>query len=204
MQGFWPAARWLSWQSVRAQTVVLGPEGVERSQGLGQAFQTFSIFGGTPGVAAARFYSDFDLNNFQLPIAHTFAPFDSDFLSGVAPYAEVTLDYLTADQTFPLTPGPTAPNSVKLTLNAWSVLAGGGLDVPLGNGFRLRPIVLAGYSHVGGDADFFGPNSARLRLPGEWRPEQCIGELGAGRGRPGTCLRDAVPGRSDVEHKGSL
>lgn len=146
--------------SVRAQTVVLGPEGVERSQGLGQAFQTFSIFGGTPGVAAARFYSDFDLNNFQLPIAHTFAPFDSDFLNGVAPYAEVTLDYLTADQTFPLTPSPTTPSSVKLTLNAWSVLAGGGLDVPLGNGFRLRPIVLAGYSHVGGDADFFGPNSA--------------------------------------------
>ena len=62
--------------SVQAQMVVLGPEGVERSEGLGRAFQTFSIFGGTPGVAAAKFYSDFDLNNFQLPVSHTFEPLE--------------------------------------------------------------------------------------------------------------------------------
>ncbi len=146
--------------SVKAQTVVLGPEGVARSEGLGRAFQTFSIFGGTPGVAAAQFYSDFDLNNFQLPIAHSFAPIEGGYLSGIAPYAELTLDYLTGNQTFPLTPSASTPSSVKLTFNAWSVLAGGGFDVPLGDGFKLRPIVLAGYSHVGGDARFFGPNSA--------------------------------------------
>jgi hypothetical protein len=146
--------------SVQAQTVVLGPEGVARSEGLGRAFQTFSIFGGTPGIAAAKFYSDFDLNNFQLPIAHSFAPIEGGILSGIAPYAELTLDYVTANQTFPLTASATTPSSVKLTFNAWSVLAGGGFDVPLGNGFKLRPIVLAGYSHVGGDASFFGPNSA--------------------------------------------
>jgi hypothetical protein len=35
--------------------------------------------------------------------------------------------------------------------------------VPLGNGFRLRPILLGGYSHVGGDANFFGPNSVLFR-----------------------------------------
>ena len=146
--------------SVQAQTVVLGPEGVARSEGLGRAFQTFSIFGGTPGVAAAQFYSDFDLNNFQLPIAHSFAPIEGGYFNGIAPYAELTLDYLTGNQTFPLTPNANTPSSVKLTFNAWSVLAGGGFDVPLGDGFKLRPIVLAGYSHVGGDASFFGPNSA--------------------------------------------
>jgi len=147
----------------QAQTVVLGPEGVARSEGLGRAFQTFSIFGGTPGVAAAKFYSDFDLNNFQLPITHTFEPFDGGYLNGIAPYAELTVDYLTGDQTFPLTPNANSPSNVKLSFDAWSVLAGGGFDVPLGGGFRLRPIVLAGYSHVGGDANFFGPNSALFR-----------------------------------------
>src|SRR5215218_2893458 len=81
--------------SAQAQTVVLGPEGVARSEGLGRAFQTFSIFGGTPGVAAARFYSDFNLNNFQLPITHTFKPVEGGYLNGIAPYAELTLDYLT-------------------------------------------------------------------------------------------------------------
>jgi hypothetical protein len=149
--------------SVQAQTVVLGPEGVARSEGLGRAFQTFSIFGGTPGVAAAKFYSDFDLNNFQLPIAHTFEPLEGGSLDGIAPYAELTLDYLTGNQTFPLISDATSPSSVKLSFNAWSALAGGGLDVPLGNGFRLRPILLGGYSHVGGDANFFGPNSALFR-----------------------------------------
>jgi hypothetical protein len=142
----------------QAQTVRLGVEGIARSEGLGRAFQTFSIFGGTPGVAAAQFYSNFDLNNFQLPVAHSFDPVEG--LNGIAPYIEFTPDYLTANQTFPLTPSATSPSSVKLSFNAWSALAGGGLDVPLGNGFRLRPIVLAGYSHVSGDANFFGPNSA--------------------------------------------
>jgi hypothetical protein len=149
--------------SVQAQTVVLGPEGVARSEGLGRAFQTFSIFGGTPGVAAAKIYSDFDLNNFQLPITHTFKPFEGGYLNGVAPYVELTLDYLTGDRTFPLTHDANSPSSVKLSFNAWSALAGGGFDVPLGNGFRLRPILLAGYSHVDGDANFFGPNSALFR-----------------------------------------
>ncbi len=145
---------------VQAQTLVLGPAGIARSEGLGRAFETFSIFGGTPGVAAAQFYSDFDLNNFQLPIAHTFKPIEGSYLDGIAPYAELTPDYLTADRTFLLTPSAASPRSVKLSFDAWSTLAGGGIDIPLGTGFRLRPILLAGYSHVGGDATFFGPNAA--------------------------------------------
>ncbi|MPZ33436.1 MAG: hypothetical protein GEV13_21005 [Rhodospirillales bacterium] len=149
--------------SGNAQTVTLGPEGVTQSEGLGRAFQTFSILGGTPGIAAARYYSNFDLNSFQLPIGHSFDPIEGGFLSGVAPYAEITLGYLTGSQTFPLTSDGNSPNSVKLTFNAWSALAGGGIDVPLGNGFKVRPIVLAGYSYVGGDAHFFGPNSVLAR-----------------------------------------
>ena len=149
--------------SGNAQTVTLGPEGVTQSEGLGRAFQTFSIFGGTPGIAAARYYSNFDLNSFQLPISHSFDPIEGGFLSGVAPYAEITLGYLTGSQTFPLTSDGNSPTSVKLSFNAWSALAGGGIDVPLGSGFKIRPIVLAGYSYVGGDAQFYGPNSVLAR-----------------------------------------
>jgi hypothetical protein len=148
---------------VRAQTVVLGPEGVTKSENLGRAFETFSIFGGTPGIAAAKYYSDFNINNFQLPIAHSFDPIEGGYLNGIAPYAELTLGYLTGDQTFPLTPDAGSPSSVKFSFNAWSALAGGGLNVPLGGGFTLRPIVLAGYAHVGGDANFSGANSALFR-----------------------------------------
>src|SRR5690349_9542338 len=128
--------------SVQAQTVVLGPEGVLRSKGLGRAFQTFSIFGGTPGIAAAKFYSDFDLNNFQLPIAHTFEPIEGGYLNGIAPYVELTVDYLTGDQTFPLISDGNSPSNVKLSFKSWSTLAGGGFEISLGNGFKLRPIVL--------------------------------------------------------------
>jgi hypothetical protein len=149
--------------SGNAQTVTLGPQGVTQSEGLGRAFQTFSILGGIPGIAAARYYSNFDVNSFQLPIAHSFAPIEGGPLSGVAPYAEITLGYVTGTQTFPLTSEGNSPNSVKLTFNSWSALAGGGIDVPLGNGFKIRPIVLAGYSYVGGDAQFYGPNSAIAR-----------------------------------------
>jgi hypothetical protein len=149
--------------SAQAQTVVLGPEGVTRSEGLGRAFQTFAIFGGTPGVAAAKYYSDFNLNSFQLPITHTFEPIEEGIFAGIAPYAELTLGYVTGDQTFALIHDANSPSSVKLSFDSWSALAGGGFDVPLGSGFSLRPILLAGYSHVGGDAKFFGPNSALFR-----------------------------------------
>jgi hypothetical protein len=146
--------------SSQAQTLRLGVEGVAESENLGRAFQTFSVFGGVPGIAAARYYSDFNINSFQLPIARTFSPPESGPFAGLAPYAEVTVDYLTADRTFALEGGPTTPRSLKLSFNSWSGLAGAGLDVPLGGGFKLRPIFLAGYAHVGGNASFSGPNSA--------------------------------------------
>ena len=146
-----------------AQTVTLGPQGVTQSENLNRAFQTFSVFGGTPGIAAAQYYSNFDVNSFQLPIAHSFDPIKGGFLSGVVPYAEITLGYVTAYQVFQLTSDGNSPNSVKLSFNSWSALAGGGIDVPLGNGFTVRPIALAGYSYVSGDANFYGANSILAR-----------------------------------------
>lgn len=149
--------------SANAQTVTLGPEGVVQSDGLGRAFQTFSILGGTPGIAAARYYSNFELNSYQLPVSHSFDPIESGFLAGVSPYAEITLGYLTSNQTFFLSSDGNSPNSVKLSFNSWSALAGGGVDIPVGNGFKVRPMVLLGYSYVSGDAQFYGPNSVLAR-----------------------------------------
>jgi hypothetical protein len=146
-----------------AQTVQLNAEGVVQSTNLGRAFEAFSVFGGTPGIAAAQYYSAFQLNNFQLPITHTFEPIDGGHFANVAPYAELTLDYLTGDQTFALTPSPTTPSSVKMSFDSWSALAGAGLEFRFGDHFRLRPIFLAGYAHVGSDATFAGPNSAFFR-----------------------------------------
>ena len=146
-----------------AQTVTLGPQGLTQSENLGRAFQTFSVFGGTPGIAAAQDYSNFDVNSFQLPIAHSFDSIKGGLLSGVAPYAEITLGYVTAYQVFPLTSDGNSPNSVKLSFNSWSALAGGGIDIPLGSGFKVRPIALGGYSYVSGDATFYGANSILAR-----------------------------------------
>lgn len=148
---------------VQAQTVRLGPQGVAQSEGLGRAFEAFSVFGGVPGIAAARYDSEFNLNTYQLPIAHTFAPIGSGWLAGISPYAEATLGYLTADQRFPLEGGVTTPNSVKLSFNSWSALAGAGFEIPIANGLKLRTIGLAGYAHVDGDAAFAGPNADFFR-----------------------------------------
>ncbi len=135
-------------------------QGVAESEGLGRAFETFSVFGGVPGIAAARYDSDFRLNSFQLPVAHTFEPIGGGSFAGISPYAEMTFGYLTADQRFPLEGGQLSPNSVKLSFDSLSALAGGGIEVPLANGWRLQALALAGYAHVSGNAAFSGPNSA--------------------------------------------
>lgn len=146
-----------------AQTVRLSDNGTTRVENLGRAFETFSVFGGVPGIAAAFYYSDFELNSYQLPIAHRFAPIETGPLAGVSPYVELTLGYLTADQTFALDSSPNGPRSVRLSFDSYSALAGFGADVPLGRGLTLRPIVLAGYAHFGSDAAFAGPNAALVQ-----------------------------------------
>jgi hypothetical protein len=138
----------LATEAANAQTVTVDNAGVVRSEGLGRAFETFSVFGGTPGIAAAFYYSTFDINNYQLPISHTFAPINSDLLNGIAPYAELTLGYSTASATLPFDVS-TEPTSGKLSVNTWSALAGFGPEVRLTDNVRVRAIGLAGYSHVG-------------------------------------------------------
>jgi hypothetical protein len=146
----------------QAQTVTLDAQGVARAEGLGRAFETFSVFGGTPGIAAAKYYSDVDLNSYQLPVAHTFAPIETGWFAGVAPYTEITLGYVNADVTAPLETGGLVRDSVKLSFNSYSALAGAGVEVHLGQGFKLRPVALAGYARVDGNAKFSGPNAAFL------------------------------------------
>ncbi|MBV9655224.1 MAG: hypothetical protein JOZ42_11745 [Acetobacteraceae bacterium] len=143
--------------------MTLDAAGVAKAEGLGRAFETFSVFGGTPGIAAAKYYSDVNLNSYQLPVAHSFAPLESGFLSGVAPYAEITLGYLNADTSAPLEGGGPTPDSVKLSFNSYSGLAGGGVEISLGHGFKLRPIALAGYARVDVDARFSGPDAPLFR-----------------------------------------
>lgn len=143
--------------SARAQTVQVDLEGVARSEGLGRAFQTFSVFGGTPGIAAAQYQSDFNLSNYQLPITHTFEKWND---LGVAPYAEITLGYLNAQGTFPLEGDASSPKSARISFNSWSALAGIGVEAQLGSDVKIRPIVLAGYAHFRADTDFSGPNAS--------------------------------------------
>jgi hypothetical protein len=141
----------------RAQTVQVDLQGVARSEGLGRAFQTFSVFGGTPGIAAAQYQSDFNLSNYQLPITHTFSNWNDP---GVAPYVEITLGYLNAQGTFPLEGDASSPKSARISFNSWSALTGLGIEVQLGNDMRIRPILLAGYAHFNADTNFSGPNAS--------------------------------------------
>ncbi len=123
-----------------AQSVTIGAGGVADAHDLGRAFQTFPVFGGTPGIAAAQYYSDFSINNLQLPVRRTFAPMAGGPLADISPYAELTLDYLSASNVFPLTTTGISPYNVRLSFNSWSGLAGFGAEVPLAPGLRLRPI----------------------------------------------------------------
>jgi hypothetical protein len=149
----------------RAQIVTVDPAGMVRSEGLGRAFETFSVFGGTPGIAAAQYLSDFNITNYQLPISHTFAPIGSGVFQGVAPYAELTVGYLTADATAPIDTNPGGGGVARLRVDSWSALSGFGLDIPIPQlpGLHLRPIVLAGYSRVGVSTDFSGSEGAFLK-----------------------------------------
>jgi hypothetical protein len=90
-------------------------------------------------------------------------PIESGCLSGAAPYAEITLGYLTGNETFPLISDGNSPNSVKLSFDVWPALSRGGDRRSLGERLKVRPIVLGGFSHVGGDAQFYGLNSVLAR-----------------------------------------
>ncbi|HTJ62693.1 MAG TPA: hypothetical protein VL899_02695 [Alphaproteobacteria bacterium] len=131
---------------------------------LGRALQTLSIFGGAPGISAATYYGDMDLNAYKVPVARTLEPFTaSGAFAGVSPYVELTAGYLGASQHFGLPPSPGEPTGLKVDYDSWTGLAGAGLEIPLGESVKLRPVLLAGYSHISGGIALQGPGQAEFR-----------------------------------------
>jgi hypothetical protein len=138
-----------------------------RAGDLAGALHSFSIFGGVPGISAASYdIGGLDLDSYKVPLAHSFAPFASGWLEGVSPYAELTLSYIHARQNVSLNPASALTTGARVTFDATTALAGIGLDVPvlepIGGRTVLRPIFLAGYTRVTGDARFSGENAALL------------------------------------------
>lgn len=131
-----------------------------KADNVGRAFQTFNVFGGTPGISTAQYYSEVDLNSYKLPLARSFQPFGWDGpLRNVSPYAELTLGYLNATQKG-LVQTPSGAGEARLSFNSFTGLAGAGLDIPLTDSLRLRPILLAGYTQLTGGAQYNGPGQA--------------------------------------------
>jgi len=131
-------------------------EAAETSK-LGNAFQSLSIFGATPGVSTAFFDvdqkepgTDFALRTAKLPISHDFAP----VIAGIRPYGELTLGYAHADDTVSLDLVPGEATRINADFDAYSALAGIGATIPIVPHLSLRPIFLAGYSRITGDARF--------------------------------------------------
>jgi hypothetical protein len=133
---------------------------------LGNAFQSLSIFGATPGVSTAVFdvdqkepNTDFALRTAKLPLSHEFAP----VIAGIRPYGELTLGYAHADdkEAFDLVPGEAT--RINADFDTYSALAGIGATIPIVPHLSLRPIFLAGYSRITGDARFKGPFAEDLK-----------------------------------------
>ncbi len=139
-------------QSVRDQF-----RAAAKADNIGRAFQTFNVFSGTPGISTAKYYSDVDLNSYKLPLSHSFAPLGwQGPLGNVSPYVELTLGYLDANQNG-VVDTPFGSGVAKLNFNSFTGLAGAGLDIPLSDTLRLRPILLGGYTQLTGGAHYNGP-----------------------------------------------
>lgn len=132
---------------------------------LGNAFQSLSIFGVTPGISAAVFNADqsqpgseLTIQTLKLPLSHQFAP----IVAGIRPYGELTLGYGHADNKVAIDLVPGQQTKVNADYDTYSALAGMGATVPFGSHVSLRPIFLAGYSRIVGDANFNGPFADEL------------------------------------------
>lgn len=135
---------------------------------LSQTIQGLVGFAAFPGVSAANFTVDTDLENASdtdvtkivLPLARDFAEIG---VLDAKLYGEFTLGYVRIDQDEDnLQAGTQLESSVDSRIEAFSGIAGLGLTIPLGLGTAIRPIVLAGYSHTEQDSSFSGPGAALL------------------------------------------
>lgn len=132
----------------------------------GRAFQSLSVFGATPGVSTAIFNvdhsrpgTDLTLRTLQLPLKHELAP----VADGIRPYGELTLGYGDANETADLDLAPPRQTRIDASFDSYSVLSGVGATIVFGPHLSVRPIVLAGYSRLEGDANFKGPFAEELK-----------------------------------------
>ena len=135
---------------------------------LGQTIQGLVGFTAFPGVSAANFTvdtdledaSDSDVTKVVLPLARDFA--EVGVLDATL-YGELTLGYVRIDQELDnFEAGSPLESSVDSRIEAFSGIAGLGLTIPLGYGTAIRPIALAGYSRTEQNSDFSGPGAALL------------------------------------------
>lgn len=132
----------------------------------GRAFQSLTVFGATPGVSTAIFNvdhsqpgTDLTLRTLQLPLKHEFA----SVVDGIRPYGELTLGYGNANETADLDVTPPQQTRIDADFDTHSVLSGIGATIVVVPNLSVRPILLAGYSRVDGDANFKGPFSEELK-----------------------------------------
>lgn len=132
------------------------------------AIQGLTGFAALPGISAANFTVDEDLDGASdarmtklvLPLAHDFQDLR---LAGGALHTELTLSYLKSKQELGnLLPGTAYAADVDTDLRIMSAIGGLGLAFDLGAHTKLRPLALAGYSHIQQDGTFSGPGAAKL------------------------------------------
>lgn len=137
-----------------------------RRNDLGNAFQSLTIFGATPGITAAVFNVEedgetLDLSSYKVSPSHSFEP-----VFGVRPYVEATLGYLNTDQTVGFDIIPDAPTRAKIDVDTFTALGGAGVEIDLFAGTVARPIVLIGYSRTTSDARIRGPFAEEIDAAG--------------------------------------
>jgi hypothetical protein len=126
------------------------------AEGFSRALQSLTGFAALPGVSAANFTvggdalsSDAEIDKYVLPFSEQFS--DIRALGGEL-YTELTLGYLTYDQTAELLPTV----SQELGIQSFSAFAGLGLGFPLTPRTTIRPILLFGYSRIQDNSKFTG------------------------------------------------
>lgn len=134
---------------------------------LGNAFQSLTVFGATPGISAATFHvddgsgADLDLNAIKLSPSRSF-----HVGLGVRPYVEGTFGYLSAEQTIRVLEGVEDATTAAVDIDAFTVLAGIGIEIPVARGTVIRPIGLIGYSRIEDSAKIRGAFAEELALAG--------------------------------------
>ena len=130
--------------------------------GIGEAVQGLTAFSALPGVSAARFTIDQDVDGasdakatkFVLPLSYDIAAFG---VEGLDLHTEVTVGYMTVDQSFDdLFSGTSLECDVDMRTRSLSAIGGVGLGYAVSRHTTIRPVALFGYTRIEQDADFSG------------------------------------------------